>query len=638
MSLRLKLILGFITVSLTVVGIFSVVAYTSARDYTRLAEQDRLHKNNMHVVEMLNKLTPLHMQLQEMVKHHENSSNTYSIINTEKNEIISGGSFTLGDHLLSEIMSQKNNTNRQRGNFIVGSHEYLWVADPVFDSPYIIANTHRRDSSGIQEFLSYIGTSLGVTMFFSIFISLWASAILANLFQQVADKNKQLEHQSNHDLLTQLPNRNSIGNIVRHAVKLAKEQNDSILFCLIDIDALKEINDSLGHESGDILLNQVTQRLKHTLKNYNHIGRFGGNKFSVMIEHRGTDDAENISQKLLENFEPTYEINGHSLYVRATVGIAIFPDHATTAQELVQKTETALHKAKKLSVESTVYDISHDTDSTERLRLTHDLRNAIRNEELQLHYQPQFDVRRNVITSVEALSRWIHPQHGFIPPDVFIEIAEQTGLIQPLTDWVLRTAIKQCADWHNMGKNLTVSVNLSARNLHDETLGNQIANLLNYWNIAPEKLCLEITETAMMADPEHAKKLLDGLDNLGVRLSIDDFGTGYSSLSYLKQLPVDELKVDKSFVLNMAKDENDASIVRATVGLAHDLGLEVVAEGVEDQASQDALSRMGCEYIQGYHIARPMPHDELTAILTSAVASNDDQVDRGTVDVQPTKI
>ncbi len=414
----------------------------------------------------------------------------------------------------------------------------------------------------------------------------------------------------------------------------AKTNNEELLFCLVDIDALKEINDSLGHKSGDILLNQVTQRLKHTLRNSGHIGRFGGNKFSVMIKHNEINNAENIRHKLLENFEPVYEINGHSLYVHATLGIAIFPEHANSAQELIQKTETALHTAKKLAIDSTLYDASQDNNSAERLRLTHDLRNAIHNEELQLHYQPQFDVRRNKISGVEALARWIHPQQGFIPPDTFIEIAEQTGLIQSLTDWVLRTAIKQCAEWRDMGKHLTVSVNLSARNLHDETLGSQISNLLNYWEIAPDKLCLEITETAMMTDPAHAKKLLKGLDDLGVRLSIDDFGTGYSSLGYLKQLPVDELKIDKSFVLNMAKDESDASIVRATVSLAHDLGLEVVAEGVEDQVSQDELSRMGCEYIQGYHIARPMPHDELTAMLISTRTKNNTQLDEIPVDAQ----
>lgn len=638
MPLRLKLILSFIAISLTVVGGFSIVAYTSARDYTQNIELKQLLKSNTHLLEMLDTAKPMLAQLQTLVKNHESGYNLYSIIDTQQNKIVPGGSFTLGSHLLTELSTLPTTTKRHQGSFTLGSQQYLWVANRVDDSPFVIANIYHRNKNDISSFLTYIGTPLGITLFFSIWVSVWAAAILANLFQQIADKNNQLEHQSSHDPLTQLPNRGSIGGIVEQAVQHAKKAHEHLLFCLIDIDALKEINDSLGLESGDILINQVTQRLRHTVGDTQHIGRFGGNKFSVMLKFTDTDKTENISSQLLENFEPVYEINGHGLYVRATLGMAIFPDHATTAQELIQKTETALHKAKKLAIESIVYDISQDNNSSERLRLTHDLRNAIHNEELRLYYQPQFDVRRKEISSVEALARWIHPQHGFIPPDVFIEIAEQTGLIQPLTDWVLRTAIKQCAEWCEMGKDITVSVNLSARNLHDETLSNQVSNLLNYWKIAPEKVCLEITETAMMTDPEHAKRLLDGLDNLGVRLSIDDFGTGYSSLGYLKKLPVDELKVDKSFVLNMANDESDASIVRATVSLAHDLGLEVVAEGVEDQASQDALSRMGCEYIQGYHIARPMPHDELTAVLIAAIASNDDETTATATAINPGSI
>ena len=628
MSLRLKLILSFITISLMVVSIFSVVAYISAREYTQHVEQVRLHKSNEHLFEMLDKSQPLLAQLQNIVPHHENRDNVFSIIDASQKKILPGGGFNLGTYLLTEVLAQSKNNEIQQGSFTIGEQEYLWSADQVPDSQYIIANTYLRDSSDISAFFNYVGSPLSTTLLISIWVSVWAALLLARLFRQISEKNTQLEYQASHDLLTKLPNRASIGRSVQQAMESARTNHEGLLFCLIDIDALKEINDSLGHTSGDILLNQVTQRLKRTLRGSGHIGRFGGNKFSIMIKHSKTDNAENIRHKLLENFEPIYEINGHSLYVHATLGIAIFPEHAGSAQELIQKTETALHTAKKLAVDSTIYDASQDNNSAERLRLTHDLRNAIHNEELQLHYQPQLDVHRDEIGSVEALARWIHPQQGFIPPDTFIEIAEQTGLIQSLTDWVLRTAIKQCAEWRDMGKYITVSVNLSARNLHDETLGSQISNLLHYWDIAPDKLCLEITETAMMTNPAHAKKLLKELDNLGVRLSIDDFGTGYSSLGYLKQLPVDELKIDKSFVLNMAKDENDASIVRATVSLAHDLGLEVVAEGVENQVSQDQLSRMGCEYIQGYHIARPMPCDKLTEILIPVEKNNDAQPDK----------
>ncbi len=637
MPLRLKLILSFITISLMVVSIFSVVAYISAREYTQHVEQVRLHKSNEHLFAMLDTSLPLLAQLQNIVPHHENRDNVFSIIDISQKKILPGGGFNLGTHLLADLLIQSGNKTQQ-GSFTIGKQEYLWSADPVPDSQYIIANTYLRDSSDISTFFSYVGTPLSTTLFISIWISVWAALLLARLFRQISEKNTQLEYQASHDLLTRLPNRGAIGRSVQQEMESAKACNEALIFCLVDIDALKEINDSLGHKSGDILLDQVTQRLKRTLQGSGHIGRFGGNKFSVMIKRSETVNAENIRHKLLESVEPIYEINGHSLYVHATLGIAIFPEHANNAQELIQKTETALHTAKKLAIDSSVYDVSQDNNSAERLRLTHDLRNAIHNEELQLHYQPQFDVRRHEIGSVEALARWIHPQQGFIPPDTFIEIAEQTGLIQSLTDWVLRTAIKQCAEWHDMGKYLTVSVNLSARNLHDETLSSQISNLLHYWNVSPEKLCLEITETAMMTNPAHAKKLLKELDDLGVRLSIDDFGTGYSSLGYLKQLPVDELKIDKSFVLNMAKDESDASIVRATVSLAHDLGLEVVAEGVEDQMSQDELSRMGCEYIQGYHIARPMPHDELTAMLISTKVKNNTQTDETLAGVQANRL
>ena len=637
MPLRLKLLLSFLAVSLTVVSIFSVVAYTSARDYTRHIEMTRLHKNNTLLLEMLDK-SPSLAQLQAKLPHHESSDNIYSIIDSQQNKILIGKDMGLGGQLLTAVTTQANSGKSQQGGFSVGNVEYLWIADPVPASPYLLVNVFHRDKSDISTFLEYIGTPLSITLFFSIWISLWAAAILAKLFRQISEQNSQLEYQANHDSLTKLPNRTTIARLTQQAVESAKINNEKLLFCLIDIDALKEINDSLGLESGDILLNQITQRLKHTLHISDKIGRFGGNKFGIILNQANADHTEIISNRLLENFEPNFEINGHNLYVRATLGMAIFPDHATGSQELIQKAETALHKARKLAVDFALYDLSLDNNSADRLRLTHDLRNAIHNEELQLYYQPQLDVRRGVINSVEALARWIHPQHGFIAPDIFIEIAEQTGLIRPLTDWVLRTAIKQCAHWHDMGNDLTVSVNLSARNLHDETLRSQISNLLNYWGIAPEKLCLEITETAMMTDPEHARKILSELDSLGVRISIDDFGTGYSSLAYLKQLPVDELKVDKSFVLNMSNDENDASIVRATVSLAHDLGLEIVAEGVEDQASQDELSRLGCEYIQGYHIARPMPPNELTALLVSAEASNDESLKNPSLGIRPAKI
>jgi len=625
-SFRTKLTLSFISLSLLIVFGFSAIAYTSARDYTRHNGQILVHKENHRLLNLPGAQTTSLEQLHQLFPNSAYADQLYMIVDKNTGEIAAEKKDTDTIQLkqkIANIIILKN--NEYEGSINFNNEEYLWASDTIPNTPYNLISVYRHTENSVQQFLSFIGAPLIITILLCIGISIWASGFLATLFKKIEHTNLQLKFQSQHDPLTKLPNRDAISELLHQAVAASEASSEQLIFCLIDIDALKDINDTLGHENGDTLLNQISQRLKHSLRSSDYIGRYGGNKFAVILNHTQTTSVEAICNKLLENFEPIFEIEDHKLYVRAVLGISIYPEHATDHQVLIQKAETALNKARKIAVDFAIYDIRFDKNSADRLKLTHDLRNAIHNEELMLYYQPQYDVRNNTISSVEALARWIHPEHGFIPPDTFIDIAEHTGLIQPLTDWVLRTAIEQCSAWAKMGKRLTVSVNLSARNLHDESLGPQVSNLLNYWNIDPDQLCLEITETAMMTDPEHARSLLKGLDNLGVRISIDDFGTGYSSLGYLKQLPVDELKIDKSFVLNMSNDESDASIVRATVSLAHDLGLEVVAEGVEDQTAQNELQRLGCEFIQGYHIARPMPAEELTPILIAPEASNDER-------------
>lgn len=624
MSFRLKLILSFITVIIVTVMIFTAVAYTSARDYTRHSGQVLVHKENLRLINLLGQEIPSLEQIQWMFPSNT-SSNTlantnpdqlYIISDAQTGQAVGNAANTNAVQLQQKIIQgalQKENKNHGSVNF--NGDNYLWASDSIPNTQYKITSAYRHTGNNIRAFLKYIGTALSLTLFIGIWIALWASAIITNLIKTIKDKNSQLIFQAHHDPLTQLPNRDALSIVTERAIESAKKGEEELIFCLIDIEALKDINDSLGQENGDILLNQITDRLKKSLRSSDHIGRFAGNKFAIILSHTQTSNVEAICNKLLETFETIFEVSGHNLYVRAVLGISIFPDHADNSQSLIQKAETALHKARKMALDFAIYDDSLDTNSADRFKMTHDLRNAIHNDELKLYYQPQLDLRTGRIESVEALARWIHPENGFIPPDIFIDIAEQTGLIQSLTDWVLRTAIEQCAEWQKVDVNVVVSVNLSARNLHDETLGTQVSNLLNYWGVDSSQLCLEITETSMMTDPAHARKLLNGLDNLGVRLSIDDFGTGYSSLAYLKELPVDELKVDKSFVLNMPNDESDACIVRATVGLAHDLGLEVVAEGVEDQVTQDVLQELGCEFIQGYHFARPMPPADLTPML-----------------------
>ena len=623
MSLRLKLILSFVTASFAVVIVFSAISYSSAKSYSQQNELSHAHKNNVRLISMIGGQESTLEQIRQIIPHHEEEDSFYIIIDSENGNILSQQNSGENTKILNQIIRQIGIIRGEnRGIISIQSENYFWASDSIPNTPYILLNTSRQAEESLGKFLDYIGVALSISIFIALWFSLWAATILANLYQRLANQKSEIEHKSRHDPLTLLPNRQSIGGIIQDAMNSNDDNKENLLLCLVDIHGLKEINDSLGHECGDIILRQISERLDDSLRSSDRVGRFGGDKFAVILTHSKTSIVDEICNRLLGSLDSPFHVDDRSLFIGATLGIASYPDHADNPQSLIQKAEIALHKAKDSGKDFVIFETQHDKGNLEKLHLANDLRNAIRDGDLELHYQPQLDLRTGKIAGVEALSRWIHPKHGFISPDTFIDIAERTGIIKQLTEWVLATAIKQCAEWQKSYGSLTMSINLSARNLHDETLGKQISRLIRHWQVIPEKICLEITETAMMADPEHAMRLLNELDQLGVKISIDDFGTGYSSLGYLKKLPVDEIKIDKSFVMNMKDDENDASIIRATVGLAHDLGLSVVAEGVENQESQDLLHTLNCEYAQGYHICKPAPAEEISKLLNNFQAIN----------------
>ncbi len=623
MSLRLKLILSFVTASFAVVIVFSAISYSSAKSYSQQNELSHAHKNNVRLISMIGGQESTLEQIRQIIPHHEEEDSFYIIIDSENGNILSQQNSGENTKILNQIIRQIGIIRGEnRGIISIQSENYFWASDSIPNTPYILLNTSRQAEESLGKFLDYIGVALSISIFIALWFSLWAATILANLYQRLANQKSEIEHKSRHDPLTLLPNRQSIGGIIQDAMNSNDDNKENLLLCLVDIHGLKEINDSLGHECGDIILRQISERLDDSLRSSDRVGRFGGDKFAVILTHSKTSIVDEICHRLLGSLDSPFHVDDRSLFIGATLGIASYPDHADNPQSLIQKAEIALHKAKDSGKDFVIFETQHDKGNLEKLHLANDLRNAIRDGDLELHYQPQLDLRTGKIAGVEALSRWIHPKHGFISPDTFIDIAERTGIIKQLTEWVLATAIKQCAEWQKSYGSLTMSINLSARNLHDETLGKQISRLIRHWQVIPEKICLEITETAMMADPEHAMRLLNELDQLGVKISIDDFGTGYSSLGYLKKLPVDEIKIDKSFVMNMKDDENDASIIRATVGLAHDLGLSVVAEGVENQESQDLLHTLNCEYAQGYHICKPAPAEEISKLLNNFQAIN----------------
>ncbi len=427
-----------------------------------------------------------------------------------------------------------------------------------------------------------------------------------------------LEHQALHDSLTDLPNRVLLHDRLQQAIRAAQRNDASVALLVMDLDRFKEVNDTFGHHIGDLLLEQLGERLGVVLRSSDTIARLGGDEFAVLLPTAGLDDARLIAQRLLQVLEQPFALGGLQLEIDASIGIALSPDHGSDADTLLRRADVAMYVAKRGNTGFTLYVADQDQHSPTRLAMVGELRRAIEQNELSLYFQPKVDLQSGEIICAEALVRWQHPRHGILSPDLFVPIAEQTGLIRPLSRWVLDAALRQVNRWRQDGLDLAVAVNLSMRNLHDPEIADMIRQRLARWGVPTHRLTIEITENSLMADAARAMEVLTRLRSMGVGISIDDFGTGYASLAYLKRMPVHELKIDKSFVAHMATDNSDAAIVRSTVGLAHDLGLSVVAEGVEDQETWDLLCAVGCDIAQGYFISRPLPPLVLGEWLESA--------------------
>jgi diguanylate cyclase (GGDEF)-like protein len=442
----------------------------------------------------------------------------------------------------------------------------------------------------------------------------------AQLVDQLAAEAAAQEHRSLHDPLTGLPNRSRFLELL--GARLATDDRAAVV--MLDLDGFKDINEALGHATGDLLLVELGRRLCERL-GASAVARVGNDEFVALLPADvDSTGARAHAEALVAALSVPFPVRGLAVDVRLSAGLAHAPEHGDDAEDLLQHADTALYAAKQLRRGIEVYDSVADGAST-RLRMTGHLREAIAGRALEVHYQPKIDPASGRPVGVEALVRWTHPEHGRVSPEEFIPLAEHTGLIRPLTELVLGTSLEACARWRRGGHHVGVAVNLSTRSLTDAGLPAQVAAALAAAALPPGALTLEITETAVMSDLNRSLVVLQELRALGVRLSIDDFGTGQSSLAYLKRLPIHEVKIDKSFVLGMADDRGDAAIVRAAIELGHALELRVVAEGVEDQTTQSLLADWGCDLVQGYHVSRPVPLPALVEWLAaqSATSSGD---------------
>ena len=413
-----------------------------------------------------------------------------------------------------------------------------------------------------------------------------------------------------HDPLTGLANRTLFRDRAQQAVLEAKRMGSLAAVVILDLDGFKEVNDTLGHPTGDDLLQQIAERLtaSGTLRDTDTIARLGGDEFGVILKNV-VEPSQVLTpvQRIIDALTPAFMVQGLGLDMRASIGVALFPDHGDSVDLLIQRADVAMYVSKETGTAYEIYDSSGDHHSTAHLSLVSDLRRCLEAGDLEVHYQTKVRMGTAEIVGVEALARWTHPEFGPIPPDQFIRLAESGGFIGKVTRFVLDAALHQCHDWEQQGHILSMAVNLSVRDLKDKTLPADVGGMLARWHIPPARLVLEITEDGLMGEGPETIAVLEELRLLGIRFALDDFGTGYASLGRLARLPVDQIKIDKSFVIRMESDDKDAAIVRSTIDLAKNLSLEVVAEGVETMEAWRRLSSFGCHIAQGFLLSRPLP-------------------------------
>lgn len=418
-------------------------------------------------------------------------------------------------------------------------------------------------------------------------------------------------HHALHDALTNLPNRTLLNETMSNAIATAKRKKTPLAIMLMDLNNFKEVNDTLGHHCGDRLLQLIVPILTKSIRENDMVARLGGDEFAVTLPDASLSDAKIIATRIIKAMEQPFLLEQHKLNLGISIGISQYPEDGLDCDVLLQKADVAMYVAKRNSLGFSIYDLSQDKNSVNNLAIHGRLRDAIKNNELSLHYQPIINLSTGKVYAFEVLCRWYNEELGQVSPDVFVPIAEQTGMIKQLSLWVIDTACNQLSRWQKFNHDLVLSVNFSAKDIQDGNLIDNIQTVLSKYELQPNRLNIEITENSMMLESDQPQQMLIELNALGVAISIDDFGTGFSSLSYLKKLTTQCIKIDKSFVKDMVIDKSDEVIVCSIIDIAHNLGQTVVAEGIEAQDCLDRLKELNCEFGQGYFICRPLPPNEI---------------------------
>ncbi|MDH5571453.1 MAG: EAL domain-containing protein [Gammaproteobacteria bacterium] len=628
MTLKFRLLAAFTSIILVIILIFAISAYYISRN-TAINQSVQFLTTLIieEAVRIANKLPEdkINIDWQNIINNKEITSDgesnyvnddkhTYIDFVISKGEIIASTS-TL-DVLFKSDYSDINlmdyiNSAETSGYFEHKGYLYIWAKAAIPDTENMLFEIHHNDHQ-VDNSLNVLFGRLVVTAIILLWVAAWIILVFATRISRRMDaQTKRLKHLAHYDSLTDLPNRILLKEELEKQIDLLGvhgKQNVSLF--VIDLDQFKEINDTLGHDVGDNIIKEVGKRLDDLLNEKEIIGRLGGDEFGIVLPGMNQYTAESLVSSIRYVLDVPFVMDEQTFNIDASIGIAIAPEHGTDAVTLIRHAEIAMYLAKGKGQGYAFYDVKNDPHSSDRLELIGELRRAIKEQELVLYFQPKLDLTSEQVVSAEALIRWNHPTRGIIYPDDFILFAERTEIIRNITRYVLNAAVKECARWHELGYHLSVAVNLAARNIQDEVTPGHVAEVLKKYNIDAKYLMLEITETAVVCDPERAIDIMDCLEQMGVKLSLDDFGTGYTSLSYIKRLPVDEIKIDRSFVMDMLADKGHSAVVSTIINFAHNLELTVVAEGVEDSAAKQELKKHGCDIVQGDFISPPMSADE----------------------------
>ncbi len=607
MTLRARLITAFVAIAIFVLGLFGILAHRIA---TETGDDRQIALLKHLAVEEGRSRSPAALLAQADAKHQFWALRSRDGIW----RMSPAGEWPLDAHTLESLMGSELTAESQSGVVEATSADYLWVGFHLADGSSLI-RLHPR-TLGDSRPLTTLGSRLIVVAVLVIGLAVWAAVVLAGRISRHQERyQKELRHMALHDALTGLPNRLLLDDRLEQAIRTARRKRSYLAVFMLDLDRFKQINDTLGHQVGDLALKHIAKQLKGALRASDTIARFGGDEFCIVAPVSVYEEILGLLQKVQEALAVPYVIGPSNLHLGASIGAALFPAHGEDGATLVRRADVAMYAAKRSNKGFSVYEIEDDRHNLNRLSLVCDIRRALDENQLRVYYQPKVNLKSGDINSVEALVRWDHPERGLLSPDVFVPLAEESGSIEQLTFYVLREALKQVKQWTDQGLEMTMAVNLSLSLLHNEHLPMQIRDVLKETGARPNQLLLEITESAIMSDPKRAMSVASLLAEDGIRLAIDDFGSGYSSLAYLKAFPVEEIKIDKSFVLNMNADKNDAHIVRTTIDLAHSLGLNVVAEGVENQMVWQRLYSLNCNSAQGFYLGMPQPAHELTPLL-----------------------